>query len=78
MRLICFITSGGVALNRTDKILRERDVISLVGLSRSTIWRLEQSGRFPRRKRVGLRAVGWSMEEVQQWISSRPTAERKE
>jgi predicted DNA-binding transcriptional regulator AlpA len=74
----CFITIRSIEINPINKILREREVISLVGLSRTTIWRLEQIGQFPRRKRVGLRAVGWSLEEIQCWISSLPLAESKE
>lgn len=43
----------------------------LTGLSRSTIWKLEKAGRFPRRRLVTDRRVGWIFEEVASWISSR-------
>lgn len=61
-----------------DQILREPEVLKIVKLSRSTVWRLEKAGLFPRRKRIGVRAVAWSLEEIQRWISSRPTAAGEE
>lgn len=67
----------GNEMNFNDRILRELEVIGLVGLSRTTIWRLERANLFPRRKRLGLRAVGWSLQEIQQWLASRPSVERK-
>jgi prophage regulatory protein len=40
------------------------------------IWRLEKSGRFPKRIRLGPNRVGWSAREVAAWIEARK-AERK-
>lgn len=57
-----------------DRFLREIELLKIVNLSRSTVWRLEKAGLFPKRKRIGVRAVGWSREEIQQWLASRPTA----
>jgi prophage regulatory protein len=39
-------------------------VLSLTGLSKATIWRMERDGRFPRRQKVGKRAVCWRESEV--------------
>lgn len=57
-----------------DRFLREIELLKIVNLSRSTVWRLEKAGLFPKRKRIGVRAVGWSREEIQQWLASCPTA----
>jgi predicted DNA-binding transcriptional regulator AlpA len=53
-------------------ILRTSDVTRLTGLSRTTLWRLERQGTFPRRIRLGLNSVGWREEEVQNWVETRP------
>lgn len=57
------------------KILRLPDVIELTGLSRMSIYRKESEGQFPRRRRLGLNAVGWLEDEVTAWIQTRPTAD---
>jgi prophage regulatory protein len=54
------------------KVLRLKDLISITGLSRVTIWRLELAGNFPRRVQLGPRRVGWVESEVSNWIQSRP------
>jgi prophage regulatory protein len=46
-------------------------VIDLVGLRRAYIYKLQQEGRFPRRVKIGGRAVGWVEEDIQQWLSAR-------
>ena len=52
-------------------ILRFAEVQKRVGLSRSTIWRLEREGLFVRRVQLSPNAVGWVEEEVDEWILSR-------
>jgi prophage regulatory protein len=61
-----------------DKIIREPELLKLVGLSRSTLWRRETAGDFPKRRQISNRSVGWVLSEIQQWITSRPLAEGKE
>ena len=41
------------------------------GVSRSTIWRLERSGAFPKHRRISANAVAWIEEEVNSWIQAR-------
>jgi prophage regulatory protein len=55
------------------KILRLKAVIEATGLSRSLIYKLIKQGAFPKsfRLTVSGRAVGWSAEEVDAWISAR-------
>ena len=54
------------------KILRVRDVTISTGLSRTTLWRLERRGEFPRRLRLSPNSTGWIESEIEQWIESRP------
>ena len=53
-------------------VLRTPEVTRLTGLSRTTLWRLERRGVFPRRIRLGANSVGWLEDEVEEWIASRP------
>ena len=55
-----------------DKIIRQREVIHLTGLSRTTIWRLEPAGQFPKRRRLTRHSIGWKAAEILGWIDSRP------
>lgn len=53
----------------TDRFLREREVRSMTGLSRTTRWRLERVGQFPRRRQISPGAVGWLESEVLAWMN---------
>jgi prophage regulatory protein len=56
------------------RILRERDVKHLTGLSRVTRWRLEKVDRFPHRVQLTQRCVGWPESEVLEWLNERVQA----
>ncbi len=47
-----------------------KDVSHTIGLSRSTIWRLEKAGNFPKRITLSNRCVRWSKYEVDSWVDS--------
>ncbi|MDO8776156.1 MAG: AlpA family phage regulatory protein [Burkholderiaceae bacterium] len=57
-----------------DPILRLKDVIALVSLSKSTIYAGVQEGTFPAPVRLGRRAVGWLLSTLQAWIDARKSA----
>ena len=56
------------------KLLRFPAVRERTGLSRSTIWRLESRGEFPRHHRIAPNVVAWIEEEVSSWIQQRVRA----
>ena len=58
----------------TERILRRPDVEELTGLSRSTIYAMISEGTFPRPVRLGKRAVGWPVSQIDEWLQSRPSA----
>lgn len=60
------------------RVLRLPQVCHRVGLCRSMIYRLESEGRFPRRIKLGLRAVGWIESEVEAWIRERAERSRND
>jgi prophage regulatory protein len=53
------------------RFLRIPDVTLETGLSRSTIYRLEQAGDFPRRVRLSGNSMGWWSTQVDEWKSDR-------
>ncbi len=55
------------------RIIRKPELKKIVGLSDPTIWRLEKSGKFPKRLQLGGNSVGWADVDVQNWILSKRT-----
>jgi len=54
-----------------EKLLSVREACEMTGLSRSTLWRLERSGEFPRRRQIAKRRVAFLHSEVRRWMQSR-------
>jgi prophage regulatory protein len=54
-----------------ERILREPECQRRTGLSRSTRWRLERAGLFPRKRRIAPNCCGWLESEIDQWIADR-------
>lgn len=55
-----------------DRLLRRREVEKITSMSRSSIYRLMQDGKFPRPVRVGPAAVRWKASDISAWLESRP------
>lgn len=60
------------------KLLRVPQVKALTGLSRMTIYRLEQRGEFSSRMQLGRNSVAWRDQDIENWIASRPSVARKD
>lgn len=60
--------------NEGTRIVREEEMPTLTGLSRTTRWRLIRRGDFPPPRQLSPGAVGWLRREVDEWVASRPTA----
>jgi prophage regulatory protein len=58
----------------TDRFLREPEVAAMTSLSRAERFKREARSEFPRRVKLGERAVGWSLLEVEEWMRTRPRA----
>jgi prophage regulatory protein len=54
-----------------QRIIRKPELFSRIGLSDATIWRMEKSGKFPRRIQLGGKSVGWFDSEVEAWLSKK-------
>ncbi len=56
----------------SDRIIREPECGNKSGLSRSTRWRLEKRGLFPKRREISPNARGWLLSEIEAWLTNRP------
>ena len=59
--------------------IRERRLLELIPVSRSTIWKWRNAGRFPSPVKLypGSHAAGYRAEEVREWIASRGAEVKK-
>ena len=55
----------------TKAIWRLPEVLRQTGLSRSTIYEMVSRGDFPRQIKLSRRAVGWTVDEIVEWINAR-------
>jgi prophage regulatory protein len=55
-------------------ILRLRDVLKLVGLSRSYLYKRIKDGTFPKQVKLGERAAGWFSADVYAFLNGLKTA----
>ena len=56
------------------KLLSQPQVLERIGLGRTTLWRMEKAGEFPRRRQVSANRVMWIEAEVDLWIEALPAA----
>ncbi|MEJ1962899.1 MAG: AlpA family phage regulatory protein [Gammaproteobacteria bacterium] len=54
-----------IRLGSMDQRLSTRDVVLVVGVNRSTIFRWTKIGRFPQRHKSG----GWLRSDVERWLA---------
>ena len=50
---------------------RFNQLTDLIGVSKTTIYRWIDSGKFPNYIKIGDRAIGWRVDDVHEWIESR-------
>jgi len=55
--------------------LREKKVIELLDISRSTLWAWIRAGRFPRGVKIGPRATAWSIAAVDRHLKALEAAQ---
>jgi prophage regulatory protein len=59
-----------------SKILRLPQASELIGLKKTIIYQMEAEARFPKRVKIGARAVGWLEDELRAWLADRIAARR--
>ena len=54
-----------------DRLVREKERKYITTMSRSTAWKLEKAGKFPRRKSLGAKSCGWLLSDLLYWINKK-------
>ncbi len=57
-----------------DRFLGETEVARITDLSRTTRWRMEREGRFPKKRHISANRIGWLQSEIIEWVESRANA----
>lgn len=55
-----------------DELLTTADVVALVRLSRTDIWRRRRAGEFPEPYDVGKGRLRWRRDELEEWVRRLP------
>jgi prophage regulatory protein len=58
-------------MSEISRFIREEECRRITGLGRTTRWEMEKTGLFPKRKKLGKRAAGWLLSEVEDWVQNR-------
>ncbi|WP_033111530.1 helix-turn-helix transcriptional regulator [Dickeya dadantii] len=56
----------------TERLIREGECRQLTGLCRTTRYLMEKKGKFPSRRKLGGRSVGWMLSEILEWQHQQP------
>lgn len=64
-------------MKENTRLLRLPEVIDRTGLSKASIYRYVQLGKFPAPVIVGERAAAWVQSEIDTWIAARIIARRE-
>ena len=57
-----------------DRIINEVECERITSLSRTTRWRLERRGLFPKKFKISPNRAGWRLSEVLAWMRERQAA----
>lgn len=53
-----------------NRFVRMRELTTLVGLSKSEIYRRIDQGRFPPGEKISIRVTVWSLEKIDKWLKN--------
>jgi prophage regulatory protein len=57
-----------------NSLIRIKDLVKIIPISRASIWRLSKAGKFPRPIRRAARATAWKRVEIEAWLKEREAA----
>jgi prophage regulatory protein len=62
--------SAGARANASSRLIRGREVFSLVALSRTTVWRRVREGTFPAPVSLGPTRIAWREADIVAWVNA--------
>jgi len=60
-----------VVAQQSHQLLLLREVLTKTRLSSTTIWRLEKTGKFPKRLKIGVKRVAWRSSDIDAWLATK-------
>ena len=60
------------------RFLRLKEVVTICGKSRSSIYEAMQKGEFPKPVKLGGRSSAWVKSEIEQWVQARINARKSQ
>ncbi len=55
-------------------LLRQREVLAILRVSRPTLWEWRSKGLFPAPIKLGPNTIAWREADVRAWLAKRPAA----
>ena len=59
-------------MNKSFQVIRPVELAKRLSVSTVTIWRMEQRGELPPRRKISTRVVGWLASDLEEWAKNRP------
>ena len=54
-----------------DRLVRMRELIKIVSMSRANIYLLMSNGKFPKNFKIGQKTAVWRLSVIEEWISQK-------
>ena len=64
-------TTGADLEPGRSRLMRPKEVMATIGISRRTLYSWIGSGKFPRPHAISTRVTGWPVGEVNDWLASK-------
>ena len=61
-----------------DRFIGETEIKAITSLSRTTRWRLERAGNFPKKRKISPNRIAWLESEVLAWIEAKSNTDASE
>ena len=59
-----------------DRYIRIKELVEILGICRSTIYRLVNLNKFPKQIKLSERTAVWRLSEVNEWVNEREKLSR--
>ncbi|MEP1445853.1 MAG: AlpA family phage regulatory protein [Paraglaciecola sp.] len=54
-----------------NRLIRKPEVLSITGLTSSSLYRLMEQGDFPQSISISERSVAWNVSDIDRWVETR-------
>ena len=58
-------------MEKIDRLIRMRELVGIVSMSRANIYRMVKEGKFPKWIKLAERTSAWRLSEIEAWIKDR-------